>query len=223
MFPRAILLPMQIDPIQYWQEVTDSYRQRSDGELLEVAADIGDLTEVAQQILRDEMKKRGLSESKPADPHKIIDQHAVVHWESPRYRYMPRELSEESETPHEFTWKTLLCECETSDEAWQIGETLRRAGIECWVTGSRAPWDLNGPRVQVAADQLEQAQAVLAKPIPREIIEDLQTEMPEFELPACPKCGAQDPVLETFDPVNKWLCEACGAQWSDPEPDRSTG
>ena len=34
-----------------------------------------------------------------------------------------------------------------------------------------------------------------------------------------PECGAEDPVLESAEPTNAWLCEACGAQWSDPEAD----
>jgi hypothetical protein len=83
--------------------------------------------------------------------------------------------------------------------------------------GSRSVWDASGPRVQVAADQLEQAQAVLASPIPQEVIAESQMEVPEFALPGCPQCGASDPLLESADPVNTWLCETCGAEWSDPE------
>lgn len=130
---------------------------------------------------------------------------------------MPREGAGDGGVPHEFTWKVLLCECETTQEAWQVSETLRRAGIESWVTRSMGTWDASGPRVQVAADQLEQAQVVLASPIPQEIIAESQAKVPEFELPGCPMCGASDPVLENVDPVNAWVCEACGAEWSDPE------
>lgn len=208
---------MQDDPQRYWRDLTENYRQMSDGELLELGENLGNLTEVAQQVLRDEMRKRGLDASKAADVAKITHGDAVVHWESPRYRDLAREASGAGEAPSEFTWKTLLCECDTTQEAWQIAETLRRAGIESWVTGSRATWDVSGPRVQVAADQLEQAQAVLANPIPPEVIEESQMKMPEFELPGCPTCGASDPLLESADPVNAWLCESCGAQWSDPE------
>ena len=71
----------------------------------------------------------------------------------------------------------------------------------------------------VAADQLEQARAIAAQPIPQEIIEESKTEVPEFELPVCPKCGAADPVLEGVDPVNTWRCEACGYEWTEPAAD----
>jgi hypothetical protein len=189
----------------------------SDGELLELGESRGDLTEMAQQVLRDEMRRRGLDDAKPADAPTLTGHPAVVHWESPRYRDMAREASDETDVPGEFTWKTLLCECDTSQEAWQVGETLRRAGIESWVTGSRSAWDVSGPRVQVAADQLEQAQAVLASPIPQEVIEESQIKLPEFELPGCPMCGASDPLLEGVDPVNAWRCETCGAEWTDSD------
>src|ERR1700759_2118776 len=116
----------------------------SDGELLELEESRGDLTEMAQQVLRDEMRKRGLDESKPADAVKITDRDAIVHWESPRYRDMAREASADAGAPREFTWKTLLCECDTTQEAWQVAETLRRAGIESGGTGSRATWDVSG-------------------------------------------------------------------------------
>jgi hypothetical protein len=213
---------MPDDPQRYWRDLTENYRQMSDGELLELGESRGDLTEMAQQVLGDEMRKRGLHESKPAesqpaDERKITFRDAAVHWESPRYRDMPREGSDHGEVPHEFTWKTLLCECETTQEAWQVAETLRRAGIESWVTRSMAAWDMSGPRVQVAADQLEQAQAVLSSPIPQEVIAESHAKVPEFELPGCPMCGAADPVLESVDPVNAWLCETCGAEWSDRE------
>jgi hypothetical protein len=208
---------MQDDPQRYWRDLTENYRQMSDGELLQLGESRGDLTEMAQQVLRDEMRKRGLDDARPADARTVTGRPATVHWESPRYRDLARAASDESDVPGEFTWKTLLCECDTSQEAWQVSETLRRAGIESWVTGSRSAWDVSGPRVQVAADQLEHAQAVMTSPIPREVIEESQIKVPEFELPGCPKCGASDPLLESADPVNAWLCETCGAEWSDPE------
>jgi len=70
--------------------------------------------------------------------------------------------------------------------------------------------------VLVAADQLDEARAVAARPIPPDIVEQSKIAPPEFEPPFCPKCGAADPVLENADPVNEWKCEVCGAEWSDP-------
>ena len=55
------------------------------------------------------------------------------------------------------------------------------------------------------------------RPIPAGDHRPIQTwKMPEFEAPKCPKCGAEDPVLESVEPTNTWLCEACGKRWTEP-------
>jgi hypothetical protein len=192
------------------QRLTELYAQKWDGELLELAADIGDLTELAQQALRDEMRKRGLGEAGAPAKAKIDERMA--------------EQEDGAERPVEFTWKTLLCECETQQQAEQLGRALERGGIESWIQGPGArsrtgTMDVTYPRVMVAADQLEHAQEVAAQPIPQDILDaskENETSGPdEFELPACPACGAGDPVLTGVDPVNTWLCEACGKEWRD--------
>ena len=38
------------------------------------------------------------------------------------------------------------------------------------------------------------------RPIPKEIVEQSEMQIPEFEPPVCPKCGAADPVLEERGP-----------------------
>jgi hypothetical protein len=81
--------------------------------------------------------------------------------------------------------------------------------------------DLANPRIQVAADQLEEARAIIARPIPREIIEKSNTPDEEFTVPVCPRCGAEEPLLEGVDPVNAWLCESCGAEWTDAAEEQS--
>jgi hypothetical protein len=126
--------------------------------------------------------------------------------------------------PTEFTWKTPLCDCESYEEAWQISEALRRAGIESWIErpGARQPvvWDqsmVGNLQVRVAADQLDQAREIAAKQIPQEIVDESHEDVPEYEPPKCPNCGAEDPVLESAEPTNSWLCEACGKQWTEPQ------
>ena len=73
----------------------------------------------------------------------------------------------------------------------------------------------------VAADQLEEARAVAARPVPEAIVEQCKVVDDDYELPVCPKCGAEDPVLESANTVNSWLCEVCGKQWTDPVEERS--
>jgi hypothetical protein len=227
---------MQSNPLEEWQSLTEVYSQKYDGELLELAADSADLTEVAQQVLRDEMKKRGLdwpgAADNPADQQELPPgrrSHPGI--DLPDAEDAIGEPGDgESDPPREYTWKTLLRACESLEQAWQISEVLRRAGIESWVerSGSKhaIPWDEWGVgdiQVQVAADQLDQARAIAAQPIPQDIIDESHEKPAEFELPACPHCGASDPVLENADPVNAWKCEACGNEWTEPAADQNQG
>jgi hypothetical protein len=207
---------MQPDPLEEWRRLTEHYREISDGELEDLSAQFGDLTETAQQILRDELRHRGLRELRLGNE---TDHGATWMPAPPRDAIAARADSLEGEDsgedlPVEFTWKTLLCETDTRAEAWQIYEMLRRAGIESWID-SRAR-GLANLRVMVAADQLDAARAVAAGPVPPDIVEESTAPAEEFELPRCPKCGAEDPVLESVEPVNSWRCETCDAEWTDP-------
>jgi hypothetical protein len=130
----------------------------------------------------------------------------------------------ESDEAVEYTWKTVLCEGVEYDQAWQIWELLRRSGIESWIErpGSRSvrPWVsdhiVGDIRILVAADELDRAQAIIANPIPQDIVDESHETVPEYELPRCPSCGAEDPLLESAEPVNAWKCEICGREWTDP-------
>jgi hypothetical protein len=207
----------QNDTVADWQSLTQLYGEMSETELYELDAGAGDLTEMAQQVLRDEMKKRGLSRLGTAASG------TAARWQSGAASPADEVGSELSEEPYEFTWKVFLCECEDQQQAWQIREFLRQAGIESWLEGHgyRVVSDLANPRIQVAADQLEQAREIIARPIPQEIIDKSNTPDEEFVVPVCPKCGAEEPVLEGVDPVNAWLCESCGAEWTDAAEEQS--
>jgi hypothetical protein len=239
---------MEIDYSAEWQRLTQHYAAVSDEELRELAAQFGDLTEIAQQVLRDEMRKRKLGD--PSDPRRPEEQREVTRWadeswssKSQAFVPAPQSLSgpglpgivppsqwdtapdqpeddngdEEEDQEREYTWKTLLCECETPEEAWQIHEVLRRAGIESWIEAP--PRYATVPRVIVAADQLDQARQIAAQPIPQDIVDESKMTMPEFESPRCPRCKAEDPVLESVEPSNHWSCESCGYEWSEPVKD----
>jgi len=209
---------MQIDPVAEWRRLTEHYRQAPDTQLQELARNFADLTETAQQALRDELRHRGLpgpgSSPLPAAGAVRAQTAALPPRENSEASEYPEDLEEDEKPSVEYTWKTVLCECEEWDQVQQLQEMLRRAGIDSW-----SPNDgLLYPRILVAADQLEEARLVIAKPVPQDIIDDSHTVVPEYEMPRCPACRAADPVLEAADPVNTWQCEACGRQWSDPEP-----
>jgi hypothetical protein len=241
---------MQIDPALEWQRLAGEYRQKTSEELVELARDFADLTETAQQVLSAEMKSRGLGDPKsprfsPASPQASAQPPLALNnapWEgdpvdaafgtfgarTPQPVPDAPDVSDEDAAAHEYTWKTPLCDCETREEATQLQELLRRAGIESWVNfdGSTTPFvpaiqqglATGGLRILVAADQLDQAQAIAAQPIPQEIVDESKEEVPEFVEPKCPKCGSDDVVLEAVDPENTWRCEQCDAQWTETLP-----
>lgn len=198
-----------MDDSQFWQEqqrLAEAYRDKWDDELRVLAESYNDLTEPAQRALRDEMIRRSLGDPlAPAAPPELA----------------PSEPPPAEGAPHDYTWKTPLCDCESMQHARLFIEVLRRAGIESWIEGAgRYTWESSGPRLLVAADQLEQARAVLAQPIPEDVLEqaaELDAPAP-FTPPVCPACGATDPVLIAVDPVNQWQCESCGHEWSDATP-----
>ena len=119
---------------------------------------------------------------------------------------------------HDFTWKTFLCDCDTNEDAQDLSAALKQAGLDSWI---QRPIEFGRQyaRVLVAADQLEQAQAIAAKPIPKEIVDGKNEEVPDFVEPKCPKCGSDDVVLESVDPANTWRCEQCDEQWTEALPD----
>jgi hypothetical protein len=243
---------MLANPADEWRALTGHYRSMVDEELLELAADFRDLTPTAQQALRDEMRLRKLGDPQtpasapeftpppippPAPPpgsqDSLLDRAALAFGARP-----PQLVPEAPERPPdsgpvEYTWKTPLCSCDSDEQAWQIYEMLRRAGIESWIEGNstyaytsgsqEGSFDDGNRRVLVAADQLDQARAIAAQPVPPDIVEESKAAPPEYEPPTCPRCGATDPLLEEVEPVNAWKCEVCGAEWSDPESDSNEG
>jgi DNA-directed RNA polymerase subunit M/transcription elongation factor TFIIS len=251
---------MQIDPVLEWQRLTAEYREKSAGELLELAREFADLTEAAQQVLRNEMRSRGLGDpestsslkqlrpasNQPAQPPLALENAppacasddisfgALGAFGARAPELVPDNPEEDEDgAPHDYTWKTPLCVCYTREEAAQLQEALRRASIESWFnfggyTTSFVPSTSHSVmagdiQVLVAADQLDQARAIAANPIPPEIVEDSKQETPDFVEPKCPKCGSDDVVLEAVDPENTWRCEQCDEQWTETLPQSADG
>jgi hypothetical protein len=219
---------MQTDPMAEWQRITKVYRGMYDDELINLVADKEDLTDIARQVLDLELKRRGLGDLSHAGPaHEIPEpkherRAALLGNQGGASQIVLDHRARLNEAPIEYSWKTLLCECESMEQAQQLSESLKLAGIDSWIDDPNAASRFKGidqaaPRVLVAADQLEQAREVAANPVPKEIVEDSKFIAPEFEMPKCPHCGAGDPALEGVNPFNSWRCEGCGCQWTESE------
>lgn len=219
---------MSNDLNEEWRRLTAHYAGMLDGELLQLARDYSDLTEVARQVLRDEMLKRGLGD--PLKPEELQQTSGRLRFERGIELDGAGTDEEGGEKAIEYTWKTELCECDTSDQAWQVRETLSRANIQSWLFDPRRETamrflDRTPYRILVAADQLDEARVIVAQPIPQDIVEESQIEIPEYETPGCPGCGDREPTLLEADPVNRWGCDVCGKEWMEattsPGIDRS--
>lgn len=225
---------MQIDPTFEFRRLAEEYHARTNDELAELAEDFADLTEPAQQALRQEMQSRRLG-----DPSRVSaslnhdhpepqaanapirgeelapDLPSTVLARTPEIVADVNDNDADGASPHDYTWKTVLCDCETTEQAQELAEALRQAGLDSWIQPPRE-FGRRYARVLVAADQLDQARTIAAEPISQEIVDDSKEEVPEFVAPVCPKCGASDPVLKGVDPQNTWRCEQCNAEWTDP-------
>jgi len=219
---------MKPNPLEESQRLASLYCEMGEIELRELAAGIDDLTDVAKQVLRDELKKRGLDSRKSPSQsqtsgyveRKNFDLLAGPMANSYCVPSGTDDSEQEDDVPVDYTWKTLLCECNEAKEALQLAAALERAGIESWAEGQRSySIGVGNPRVWVPADRLEEARAVATKPIPQDIIDELNEPPEEFVPPTCPACGAKDPTLESTDPSNTWVCESCDNTWTEPLPE----
>src|SRR5579863_2155635 len=226
---------MEIDRGDEWQRLYTHYGAMYDDELLRLAADFANLTEIAQQVLRDEMRKRALPDPATHDSAKKegAGQRYGGKWEQPRDWTSEAALAdaeaaalerrglledEPDAVTHKYTWKTLLCDCVDYEHAWQLHEALRQAGIESWIEPNLRLHRDTPRQVMVAADELERAGQIASQPIPPDVVEEsksLWDEMPEYESPKCPKCGAAEPVLVGTEPGNAWACHTCGHDWEE--------
>jgi hypothetical protein len=218
----AILLHMQTNPAEDWHSLTEHYRAMLDGELEELADSLDDLTETAKEVLRSEMRNRGLGEPGAKPLTRGSEAPAGARWVSsvrPDGQIEDAGKGDAAYGPNQFTWKTPLCECDSEEQALAICQALTRAGIENWYERPGSRMGIWGSRIVVAADRLDEAREVAAQPIAQDVIDEFRQEVPEYIPPKCPKCGTEDPVLESAEPTNSWLCEACGKQWAEPAID----
>ena len=230
----SILLAMQNDAGEEWTRLTRLYAEKSDEELLALAAEFGNLTEIAQGVLRDEMRKRRMEPTKRggrASEGTSENREQGEREQEPTFGAWGRKnsaregrLGGTDESDPSIPW-VYLCECDSSDQLNQLAEVLRQAGIDSRVEGIpyRSVASFETCRLTVRADQLDDARTIIARPIPQDIVDELKQPVEDFRPPTCPKCGASDPLLEGVEPTNTWCCENCGARWSDAVPVENEG
>jgi hypothetical protein len=195
------------DAAQY-QELVTLYAGYGDAELLELAREMSDLTDMAQEALRGEISRRGLKPSSATEPAE------------------PRVLSDDDLADLRAFAALAPAECifeyEDGRGASAASLALREAGIDSIVLqGDGSIMDVQGPRVVVAPEDAEDAAILLAQPLAERFKTEVEESASrEFAVPACPKCQSYETLLEAVEPTNRWRCDSCGHDWL--EDDEST-
>ena len=73
---------MPTDPLEEWRRLTALYSEMGDIEIQDLADQINDLTPTAQQVLRDELKKRTLMNNGVASASRRPSSEAIADWTS---------------------------------------------------------------------------------------------------------------------------------------------
>jgi hypothetical protein len=184
------------DTAQY-QELVTLYGSYGDDELVGLGRGVADLTEMAQEVLKGELKRRGL---------KIAPAREQV-----EARVLTDDELQDMRTYAELAPAECIFDFEDERAASAAYYALTSEGIEAIVVSPRgAKYDNRGPRVVVTPKDVERAATILSQPSADKLKEETPA---EFDLPRCPACGGQETLLESVDPVNQWRCDGCGHTW----------
>jgi hypothetical protein len=230
-----------IDPEQERRRLEEFYAGQMDGELEKVAREAHDLTDLAREVLRAELTKRGLTPKFVEQRLVIVKPVAAKKEPAPQPGDPPPPASPEEESSSgdgeaEFRNRVVIRQFRDLPEALLAKGSLDSAGIESALVDDnvvRLDWfwsnAVGGVKLMVDREEAAEAEEVLAQPIP----EDFDVaEVGRFEQPRCPQCGSLDVNFREIDPAaylttvvsfplpihrRAWRCHACDAQWEDDD------
>ena len=214
---------------QEWRELTELYSQMSEGELQALANEAYDLTDMARDVLRGEISRRGLHmqlQDQPA-PTEVGQNHAP-----PSAEFDPAELDL---VPFGRVFDI--------DEARRIKSIFENGGVLSYF----GPDHVENVEELKAAFDAEKAESLkrgfevgIEYSVPRKyrdqafrVRANAAQETPADADPAddvdlvalCPRCHASDITFQSLeteegadpdvDSKYNWSCDACGYQWKD--------
>jgi hypothetical protein len=183
-----------------YRELVALYGSYGDSELVGLGRGMADLTETAQQALKEEIARRGLTVTpapKPAAPE-ILDEDDLAHLRA-YAASAPPECTFEFEDGHGATAAYLAL---TEEDIAAVV-----------ISGENAALDLRGPRVVVAPQDAERAAEILSLLVNDRFTQETGVVDEDFALPRCPACGMEEAMLESVEPTNQWRCAACDHLW----------
>ena len=185
---------------EQFRELMELYRSYGDEELVQLSGEMADLTDTAQEALKGELSRRGLK--------------AAVAKEPVEERVLTEEDLADMRTYAELAPAECIFDFDSDRAASAAYYALTNVGIDAIVvSASGGKFGNRGPRVVVKPNDAKRASEILLQTSTETAEETIQKEWETFKQPRCPKCGSEEIVLESADPVNEWKCEDCGKTW----------
>jgi len=217
-----------VDRVEQWRQVSEHYRSLTDDELIGIARQKDDLTDIAQQALAAEVQSRKLE----------IPAEAPAEDEEDVGRRLPPaagDLEDEGESPYEEDRELVEIERVFSlRDAQQLEALLKEDGIPFYmgdekVTRAEDVKSDFSKGVPVLMMRVGLAFATRARRDfkPLDDPEWRDDENPQEWKPVdifCPRCRSAKVVMEGGEPDTKmrgyaaqfsWRCETCGKRWQD--------
>ena len=210
-----------LDPAGEWLRLSEHYRQLSDDELVGLARQTSELTDVAQQALAQEIANRRLK----IPPEEFA---------GPRSPEPQPDSAEDGESPYaEDRELVVICTVWSLADAVKLQRLLDTAGIPFYMgpekaTGVDAVTSdfANGLSVQIMQVGVPWARQVLQQYFPADEPPEKKAAESDTLAIRCPKCHSTEVVFEDLvrglgdsegKPPSKfkWTCDSCGHEWED--------
>lgn len=210
-----------LDPAGEWLRLSEHYRQLSDDELVDIARQTSELTDMAQQALAQEIAKRRL---------KLPPEESAA----PRSPEPQPDSAEDGESP--YAKDRELVDIRT---VWSLADALKlqhlldTAGIPFYMGPEKATGVdavssnfANGLNVQIMQVGVPWARQALQQYFPADEPPEEKADESDDLAIHCPRCHSMEVVFEDPDrgPDNadgkpsskfKWTCDSCGHEWED--------
>ncbi len=222
-----------IDPEQERRRLAEFYSLQMDGELEKVAAQAGELTDTAREVLRAELSRRGLG-AEPLERALVPPLVPVPPPPTGQIKTPSDELSASLDDDLALREMVTLRRFRDMPEALLAKGCLESAGIEsCLLDDNMVRLDwfwsnlVGGIKLQVDPKEVEAANEILNQPIPDGF--DVAG-VGEYQQPHCPRCESLDVNFQEVLPAayvsaylsvpipfhrRAWRCHACDAEWED--------
>lgn len=228
----------RIDPEQERQRLIEFYAGQMDGELEKVASQAYELTDIAREILRAELVRRGLKTT-------LIEQAPIFVKETqesqagdpPPEPEIPEDEPLQDDGEVELRKMVTIRQFRDLPEALLAKGCLDSAGIDSVLLDDnlvRLDWFwsnlMGGVKLKVDPSDASAADEILKQPIPENF--DVYG-VGQYEQPRCPACQSLDVTFKELNrpvsyvtmwlnvpiPVHRraWRCHSCNAEWEDDE------